>query len=167
MKHLLKFNESNNDDKITDKDFELIENCFLDYVTGTYQGEYIPRKYTLDRIQSSDGDYVLITFSVPIFEAPPASYNTQEEYRKYIIAREYPSWKWAHGFIKEITGDIKRCESYGFECLFDFYLSCHTPDPAIWLIVRQKTSRRSSSFNIEGAYAYTKQMIETPQPTPW
>lgn len=99
MRHLKKYNESNNDNKITDKDFELIEDCFLDYITGTHEGEFVPRRCYINQSRSLFS-HIEIHFVVPV-----------------------ATWNWAHGFLNEISGDIKRCESYGFNCHFCIFIS--------------------------------------------
>ena len=61
MKYLLKFNEAYAEYQITDRDTEIIENCFLEYLDQTYQGEYVPSK----TICGKPSDYIIFKFDIP------------------------------------------------------------------------------------------------------
>lgn len=99
MKYLLKFNESTINDKITDRDFELIENCFLDFIDQD-----------ICTNKRSD-DSVFFYFKMPNLKRK----NTWPPHSPRML------WEWTYEFITQITGHIKRCESYGFVCYFHFF----------------------------------------------
>lgn len=132
MKYLSKFNESSSYFPMTDRDLEIIENCFLEYIDQTTQGEYIPSRV----IHGKTADYVIFRFEIPQPQQHEllASWSdrSEGELSDYILRMHFV-WNWVSGFIEQLSGDIKRCESYGFQCMFHldfmasfrFYLTVH------------------------------------------
>lgn len=170
MKYLLKFFESNQDFGITDRDLELIENCFLDYIEQTHLGEFTPRSCEIQwqHEEQNSKNYVQIRFYIPLatheeirdivnLKPGPKAKSISKLNDQYLDAQDYLSWKWSQGFIEEITGDIKRCESYGFDCRFDFLIS---HNPSIWLQILKKPNS-STSYTLEEAYEFTKEKTKT------
>lgn len=97
MKYLHKFNESNKSFIISEKDFESIENCFL---------EFIDRGICTHELGGySDIDFVKFKFALPSIDQS-LSYTEQA----HIIL------DWMYKFLTELSGYVKRCETYGFEC---------------------------------------------------
>lgn len=100
MKYLLKFNES-----IAENNLEIIENCFLEYIDS---GRCISSPSLFE-------DQVFL-----YFEAISLSAVSQMAKRdNSSLKREL--WEWTYRFVKEIEDDVRRCESYGFECYFHFF----------------------------------------------
>lgn len=196
MLHLKSFNESNNDNEITEEDFELIENCFLDYIDGTFVGEFIPRSCDVQQRSSpvsiARQDSVQIRFGLPaptdrqikdlVYKiqgltdeefamAPQGNLlgRAQIRYHINLSARYYLSMSWANGFLNEIAGDIKRCESYDFDCRFLFShgfqdAEVETPYSEIFLIIHKKpltnmSNKIENTYSLEAALAYTKDVM--------
>lgn len=106
MKYLLKFNESK-----VEKDVELIENCFLEYIDSGQCTSAVG----LDDYASIFEYQVFLYFNAP----PLSSLSAMAKKNNSLLKKEV--WEWAYEFVKEISGSVRRCESYGFECYFHFF----------------------------------------------
>lgn len=102
MKYLHKFNESNKNFIISEKDFEIIENCFLEFID---RGICTHVLGGYSDIEYAEIDFVKFKFALPSIDQS-LGYTEQA----YIIL------DWMYKFLTELSGYVKRCESYGFEC---------------------------------------------------
>lgn len=178
MKYISTFNESTQDSKITDKDLDLIENCFLDYIqpiwrpTPPPEGEFTPQSCKLSDFRNTRwyGDsyfprgFVSLKFMTPLVFSQEDMYQLFDYIRKTnnkigTIATvnqrsdlmKYLLWKWVYGFINQISGDVKRCESYGFECYFvTSRPNLSTLPTVLELIIHRKNANQKVSLpNLE------------------
>lgn len=177
MNYLKSFNESNKDYKINDADFELIENCFLDYIEKNYTGEFIP----LECVAREWETCVTINFTLPINKyevimdlvSKMAGIKSMQSFSKrFEDADNYLAYKWASGFLNQIAGDIKRCESYGFTCRFDRLRGTGTGHRhvlsnlyLIQLVVQNESTPEEqkifSNLNLEDVYEDIQKKMQT------
>lgn len=94
MKYLHKFNESfsQEDFELTNKDFVTIENCFLEYIDH--------------EICTASHGINIVFFNFTIETQKDDTLHTKYQKLSEIVSG--------------MSGDIKRCGSYGYECMFSF-----------------------------------------------
>lgn len=106
MKHIRLF--ENYDDRMSPKDIETIENCFLQYID---EGRCT---------SSSINTAVLFYFESPesIAKLYAEWYMEEQADARRLIWHKYKEnmHLWAEDLKEELSTDIIRCESYGYSC---------------------------------------------------
>lgn len=101
MKYLLKFNEAYAEYQITDRDTEIIENCFLEYIDKNECTEAFAKE-----------QYVVIETQPPVLSQDPTE-RVENVLAQAACLKE---------LMTRMSGDIERCESYGYELMFCFLI---------------------------------------------
>lgn len=127
MKNLKTF-EALNNPIVTDHDIELIENCFLDYIDQNICLLYTRKHRNVQGVQdpvfveSPNPDCILVSIYIPketkneIHEEFPEDEEAQYRHNK--------QKEWLVNLRKNLGVNIKRCEIYGFELVYESIMFC-------------------------------------------